>query len=237
MHPSVGAGYRHPGMAPPPVPRVDLYEIAKGQAWRQLWTSILLVIGGLVFGALALAIGFIVFVAIAMIFGGVILFFVALAALTDPTRALKNLGPTEVHRRQAMRLAEAELANPSTSVLNVGPGTALLGPTWLVYYDKSALLVAQRSDVIWLYVEQKKNNKTLKVHLRAMNVVDIDLDDARSALLPAFSQALPFAFAGFDPSLAATPLHVLAQEVDRRRASALGGPPQGYGPAPVPYAR
>lgn len=180
--------------APPPtVPRVDLYEIAKGHAWRKLWVSIGLTIGGLVIGVLALAVGFIVFIAIAMIIAGIVAFFVAIAALTDPTRELKNLGPTEVHRRQGMRMAEAEIAHPSTSVLHVEPGTALMGPTWLVYYDKDVLLVTPRNDVVGLFVVQKKNSRALKVQLRAGNHVDIEIGGYREQLVSAFSYAMPHA--------------------------------------------
>lgn len=192
MQPPPGPAYRQPSL-PAPVPRVDLYEIAKGHAWRKLWVSIGLTIGGLVIGVLALAVGFIVFIAIAMILAGIVTFFVALAALTDPTRELKNLGPTEVHRRQVMRMAEAELAHPSTSVLSVDPGTALMGATWLVYYDKDVLLVTPRNDVVGLYVVQKKNTRALKVQLRAGNAVDIEIGDRREQLVAAFSYALPHA--------------------------------------------
>ena len=192
-------GYGPPGPPPPPTmaPRLDLYEIAKGHAWGKLWTSIGLTIGGIVVGALALAVGFIVFIAIIMLIAGVVMFLQALAALTDPTRALVNLGPTEVQRRQGMRVAEAELANPqTTSTLQAGPGTALMGPTWLVYYDKDVLLVTPKHEVVGLYVIQKKNNRALKVHMRAGNAVEIDIGDLRSQLVNAFTYALPHAAGG-----------------------------------------
>lgn len=206
--PGYGApqGYGPPqGYAPPPgmpprmaaPPPIDLYEIAKGHAWGKLWTSIALTIGGLVVGALALAVGFIVFVAIIMLIAGVVMFFQALAALTDPTRALVNLGPTEVQRRQVMRVAEAEVSNPATtSTLHCGPGTALMGPTWLVYYDKDALLVTPKQDVVSIFVVQKKNSRALKVIMRAGNAVEIDIGDMRSQLVDAFSYALPHAVGG-----------------------------------------
>jgi hypothetical protein len=207
----------YPYGPPPALPALDLYAIAKGQAWGKLWGSIGLTVGGVALSAIGLAVGFIVFFGIILVVVGVVAFFSALAALTDPTRGLTNLAPNEVMRRQALRVAEAELGGPATSTLRTTKGTALLGPGWLAYHDTTALLVSRREDVLWLYIQTKKNNQTLKVHLRSGKVVDIAMSAADHHLVHALAYALPHSIHGYDPRWAAVPLPALAHEVDRRR--------------------
>ncbi|HSO32017.1 MAG TPA: hypothetical protein VLT33_05860, partial [Labilithrix sp.] len=67
----------------PTVQPLDLFAIAKQQAWRKLWVSFALVLGGVVLSVVGLAAGFIVFFGIALLIGGVVTFFSALAYLTD----------------------------------------------------------------------------------------------------------------------------------------------------------
>jgi hypothetical protein len=195
----------------------DLFAIAKQHAWRKLWVSIGLTIGGVLLSVIGLAAGFIVFFGIALFIAGVVTFFTALAAITDPTRGLANLAPNEVMRRQVLRAVDAELSMPGTPVLRTTKGTAFLGPGWLAYHDTSALLVSRREDVLWFYIQTKKNNHVLKVHLRSGAVVDLDMSPADQHLLHALAHALPHSITGYDPRWAAVPFPVLAQEVDRRR--------------------
>jgi hypothetical protein len=197
--------------------QLDLYAIAKKHAWTKLWVSIGLTIGGILLSVVGLAVGFIIFFGFILVIGGVITFFVALAAITDPTRELSNLAPNEVMRRQVLRGVEAELAQPSTHTLRTSKATALLGPSWLVVHDSSSLLVTRREDVLWFYIQTKKNTQTLKVHLRSGKVVDVETTPADQHLLHGLAHALPHALQGYDPRWAAVPAPMLAQEVDRRR--------------------
>lgn len=96
-------------------------------------------------------------------------------------------------------------------------GLALLGPGWLAFHDNSNLVVTRREDVLWFYVQTKKNDQVLKMHLRSGTVADIAMTAADRHLLHGFAYALPHAITGYDPRWAAVPLPVLAQEVDRRR--------------------
>jgi|GEM_PF-3561323 len=214
-HGSHGYGGYAPAFAPAPL---DLYAIATQQAWRKLWVSIGLFFGGIVLSVVGLAAGFVVFFGLALVVAGIVAFFGALAALTDPTRALTNLAPSEVQRRQVLRAVEAELSDPrTTSTLRTLKGTALLGPTWIAYHDANALLVSRREDVLWFYLARRRSTQTLKVHLRSGAVIAIDYTPADHHLLGGLAYALPHAIAGYDARWAATPLPLLAQEVDRRR--------------------
>ena len=207
-------------MSPQPL---DLFAIAKKQAWGKLWASIALTLGGVVLSVVGLAAGFIVFFGIALLIAGVVTFFSALAHLTDPTRGLPNLAPNEVMRRQVLRAVDAELSHPATSTLRTSKGVALLGPGWFAYHDSGTLVVTRREDVLWFYVQTKKNKQTLKLHLRSGKIADVEVAPADHHVLPALTHALPHAIAGYDPRWAAVPLPMMAQEVDRRRF-ALGAP-------------
>jgi hypothetical protein len=213
--------YRPPPGAPL-VAQLDLYAIAKKHAWSKLWISIGMTIGGIVLSAVGLAVGFIVFFGIILVIAGVVTFFSALAAITDPTRELSHLAPNEVTRRQVLRHVEGELTQPSTSTMRTTKGAALLGPTWLVYHDDSTMLVSRREDVLWFYIQTKKNTQTLKVHLRSGKVVDLSTSPADQHLLQGLAHALPHSIHGYDPRWASAPLPVLAQEVDRRRYALSG---------------
>jgi hypothetical protein len=205
----------------PVVPALDLYEIAKAQAWRKLWVSIGLSVGGLVLSVVGLAAGFIVFFGIILLIAGIVAFFSALAYLTDPTRALTNLAPHEAGRRQVLRMVDAELSQPTTSTLRTTKGTALLGAAWVAYHDKSALLVSRREDILMFYIATRRNNQSVKVHLRSGQIVEIEITGADHHLLQGLAYALPHAIAGFDPRWTSMPVPMLAQEVDRRRM--MGG--------------
>ena len=198
-------------------PALDLFAIAQAQAWRKLWVSLGLSVGGVVLSVVGLAAGFIVFFGIALLIAGVVAFFSALAYITDPTRGLTHLAPNEVNRRQVLKMVDAELSHPSTSTLRTTKGTALLGASWVAYHDPSALLVSRREDVLWFYISTKRNSQSVKVHLRSGKIVEIDMSAADHHLLQGLAYALPHAITGFDPRWAALPLPVLAQEVDRRR--------------------
>ena len=101
-------------------------------------------------------------------------------------------------------------------------GVMLLGPSWLAYHDKSDLVVTRREDVLWYYVQKKRNAQVLKVHLRSGKIADIAMTAADGHLLNGLSYALPHAIGGYDPRWAGFPAHMLAQEVDRRRSMMSG---------------
>jgi hypothetical protein len=219
---------------------LDLYQIVKDQAWRSLWISIGMTIGGVVLSIVGLAAGFIVFFGIILCIAGVVKFFGAMAAISDPTRRLINLGGDEITRRQSFRMVEAEMNQAGADRRQTLDGMAYLSPSFFVYHDKNDMVVARREDVIWVHVIQKKRTRHLRVQVRSGLATEVEVTAAgEQQLLQAMSYAMPHAFYGWSAQVAATPLPALVYEVDRRRGAAMPAygampyGPMGYGPPPA----
>jgi hypothetical protein len=97
-----------------------------------------------------------------------------------------------------------------------------------MYQDAEQVVLFRREDVVWYYVSQKKNKRSVNIQIRTglMFTLD-DVGISEMPILQSLAFACPCAFVGFDPRINMLNLPQKVYEVDQRRAYSMPGGP-GY---------